>query len=78
MSEKQTTYLSYLLRLWRTPTPGKAAWRASLENPQTGERRGFASLDAMVAFLRQQIDLAPDRQGEESEATVRSDPGGVA
>ena len=33
---------------------GEATWRASLENPQTGERHGFASLDAMVAFLRRQ------------------------
>jgi hypothetical protein len=76
VSEKRPTYLSYLLRLWRTLTAGEATWRASLENPQTGERRGFASLDAMVAFLRQQIDLPPDRGGEEGEETIHSEQGG--
>ncbi len=34
-----------------------------------GERRGFASLDAMAAFLRRQIGLAPGCQGEEGEET---------
>ena len=72
----QPTYLSYMLRLWRTSTTGEATWRASLENPQTGERHGFASLDAMVAFLRQQIGLASDQGGEEDEETVRSEQGG--
>jgi hypothetical protein len=76
VSTKQPVYLSYLLRLWRTPTAGEAAWRASLENPQTGERRGFASLDAMVAYLRRQIGLAPNRGGEEDEETISSEQGG--
>jgi hypothetical protein len=53
-------YLSYLLRLWRVGKE-EAAWRASLESPHTGERIGFASLDALFAFLRQQID---DEAGE--------------
>jgi hypothetical protein len=55
-------YLSYLLRLWRVGGDGgthreeEAVWRASLESPLTGERIGFASLDALFAFLRQQTD----------------------
>jgi hypothetical protein len=55
-------YLSYLLRLWRVGGDGgahreeKAVWRASLESPLTDERIGFASLDALIDFLRQQID----------------------
>ncbi len=48
-------YLSYLLRLWRVGTE-KAVWRASLESPHGGERIGFASLDALFAFLRQQTN----------------------
>jgi hypothetical protein len=48
-------YLSYLLRLWRVSKEG-AVWRASLESPQTGERIGFASLDELFAFLREQAD----------------------
>ena len=55
-------YLSYLLRLWRVGTE-KAVWRASLESPLTGERIGFASLDALFAFLLQQTnhDLKEER-----------------
>ena len=76
MSEKQQAYHSYLLRLWSVPGEDEETWRASLENPQTGERHGFASLDAMVAFLRRQIGLAPKRGGEEGEETVHSEQGG--
>jgi hypothetical protein len=32
----------------------KATWRASLESTCTGERRGFASLDELFDFLRNQ------------------------
>ena len=48
-------YLSYLLRLWRVGKE-EAVWRASLESPHTGERIGLASRDALIAFLRQQIN----------------------
>jgi hypothetical protein len=43
----QPTYHSYLLRLWRTPQ----AWHASLDDPHTGKRLGFASLEQMFAYL---------------------------
>jgi hypothetical protein len=46
-------YASYLLRLWRASTE-EEAWRASLEDPRTGVRTGFANLDDLFAFLRQQ------------------------
>jgi len=52
-AERSDDYQSYLLRLWRAPNRHNMAWRASLEDPHTGERRGFASLDALVAFLRE-------------------------
>jgi len=54
-------YISYLLRLWRVNgddephPPEKAVWRASLEDPNTRERRAFASLDDLVDFLRERI-----------------------
>ena len=43
----QPAYRSYLLRLWRTPH----AWRASLDDPHTGKRLGFASLEQLFAYL---------------------------
>ena len=44
-------YVSYLLRLWRSTQNGKVVWRASLECPHSGEVQGFASLEALCAFL---------------------------
>jgi hypothetical protein len=54
MPEEAQEYQSYLLRLWRTSSHGNAVWRASLESAQTGERRGFADLASLLAFLEQQ------------------------
>ncbi len=50
-------YCAYLLRCWREPgtRPGPAAQRFSLEDPHTGERQGFASLQALVAFLETEL-----------------------
>jgi hypothetical protein len=42
-------YMAYLLRMWREDRD--AEWRALLENPNNGERAGFATLDDLVAFL---------------------------
>jgi hypothetical protein len=41
-----------MLRLWQAGSrDGKAVWRASLENPHTGERLAFGDMEALVAFL---------------------------
>lgn len=44
-------YKAYLLRLWRESH--EAAWRALLENPNSGERAVFATLGELVAFLEE-------------------------
>jgi hypothetical protein len=59
MGKQQPSYISYLLRIWRANGEGEAAWRASLEDPRTGERIGFASLEKLFAFLRQQAGVSP-------------------
>jgi len=51
---KQPRYLSYLLRLWQTSDGGEQVWRASLQTPGSGERRGFASLRELFSFLEAQ------------------------
>jgi hypothetical protein len=61
MAEEAQEYQSYLLRLWRTSSRGKLAWRASLESAQTGERRGFADLASLFAFLEQQTGSNSER-----------------
>lgn len=45
-------YLAYLLRLWREDNT--TDWRATLQNPHTGERRSFADLPTLLAFLEEQ------------------------
>jgi hypothetical protein len=52
-------YLAYLVRLWQVNHGGEAAWYASIEDPHTGERRGFASLNALFAFLHDQTRESP-------------------
>ena len=48
-------YRSFLLRLWQVDTEDKRAWRFSLENPVTGERRGFANLGELLVFLLDEV-----------------------
>ena len=74
MSEKagrtgdQPDYRSYLLRLWRAKE-GEEGWRASLESGQTGERKGFATLDALFDYVRlktrvESSECLPERVGK--------------
>lgn len=62
MAKPEQHYLSYLLRLWQTDDGGKQIWRASLESPGTGERRGFASLKDLFDFLESQTESRQDGQ----------------
>jgi hypothetical protein len=56
-TEAQPDYLAYLLRLWRVNAAANT-WRASLEEPHTGEQRAFASLEALFDFLRAHTGLS--------------------
>jgi hypothetical protein len=56
-------YRAYLLRCWAEhgpAAPAPAVWRYSLEDPHTGERRGFADLAALLGFLRAELALGCD------------------
>jgi hypothetical protein len=45
-------YRVFLLRLWQAEgEDGRRVWRAALEDARTGERRGFAELAQLCAFL---------------------------
>lgn len=47
-------YHAYLLRCWEERGEqqlSRPVWRFSLEDPQTGTRLGFASLERLFAFL---------------------------
>ena len=62
MSKAQRGYRSYLLRLWQADLGGEAVWRASLQNPHTHERRGFANLADLVTFLENETGAAVEGQ----------------
>ena len=47
LDPNQPKYHSYLLRLWETPQ----GWHASLDDPHTGKRLGFASPEQLFAHL---------------------------
>lgn len=45
-------YVAYMLRLWQAGSRGgQPVWRASLENPHTGERLAFSDTKALFDFL---------------------------
>jgi len=48
-------YLAFLLRIWQIKDAEQLIWRASLEDPHTGERQGFATYEALIDFLRERI-----------------------
>jgi hypothetical protein len=76
---------TYLLRIWEEhPShPEKRMIRFILQEVRTGQREGFGSLDALVAYLRARLNLddeensrrpaAPSRPGEtDRQALPRS------
>jgi hypothetical protein len=65
-------YRSYLLRLWEVENEGQPVWRASLQETHSGERRGFADLAALGAFLAAQTGGSPvaDTPPEPSQPEV--------
>jgi hypothetical protein len=63
LHDKPPSYQAYLLRCWRERDrrPGGAeCWRFTLEDPHTGERRGFVGLDSLVAFLETAMQCDPE------------------
>ena len=69
----------YLLRCWheggahRPPDDGR---RFSLEDPRTGERRGFANLSALVTALEETLPCEAD-EPEPGAAPDRGPPAAV-
>jgi hypothetical protein len=69
-------YRSYLLRLWQADAPGEGprsggvAWHGSLESSLTGERQGFANLDELIEFLRNQTGMAVEVEGNQNQDDI--------
>jgi hypothetical protein len=62
MLDRPPHYRSYLLRFWRERglPEGRAVWRFSVEDPHTGQRQGFATLKAFVAYLQAEMACGDD------------------
>ena len=62
--KKPSRYLSYVLRCWQEPSihAGRetSVWRFSLQDPRTDQRRGFATLEALLVSLQKEL---ADNQG---------------
>jgi hypothetical protein len=61
--QKAARYLSYVVRCWQEPSvhAGRETrvWRFSVQDPRTNQRRGFATLEALLVAL--QAELADDQ-----------------
>jgi hypothetical protein len=72
--EEPPRYRSYLLVLWeergRDPSsPG--VWRFRLEDPHTGKRVGFRSMDELFGYLRNQTGTSAGTDGGQEEGWER-------
>lgn len=70
-------YRAWILRCRETPgeeADQPMAWHFSVENPHTHERRGFTSLEALIAFLRADLAVAGDTPpGSAADAEAADD-----
>ena len=57
LGRKPPGYRSYVLRCWEASADGQQEdrFRFSLEDPSTGEHRGFAGIQALTAFLQSSL-----------------------
>ena len=53
MNPPPDQYHAFLLRLWQSSNANEGTWLASLEDSRSGEKHGFASLEALLEYLRQ-------------------------
>lgn len=66
---EQSRYRAYLLRLWKADgADGRSIWRASLEDARTRQRRGFADLSRLLAFLEEQTKRWTERDARPPES----------
>lgn len=54
MNKKFAHYHAYLLRVWRDDL--FTTWRASLEDPHTGQIISFATIERLYDFLDEMMD----------------------
>lgn len=65
-AESARPYVTLLLRLWQVESSAGPIWRASLESAQTGERHGFAEIEALLAYLSNMTGATSEHVDTES------------
>jgi len=59
---------SYLLRFWQEGAEKKSDWRFVLVNLLEEQRWGFASMERLVDFLKEQVDaLSPPDSADQDD-----------
>jgi hypothetical protein len=53
-NETPKQYQAYLVRIWSVKKTEGVIWHAFITNAHTSESRGFANLDELFDYLRQQ------------------------
>ena len=59
-SGTHSLYQVYVLRLWQEPaelSEPPSTWRYVLEEPKTGQRRGFADFSTLIDFLKSEMQM---------------------
>jgi hypothetical protein len=57
-SGSQSNYQAFVLRIWQedaASSPALKVWRFSLQDTRTGQRHGFANIEAVNAFLEKMM-----------------------
>ena len=72
MTSQRPGYQAYLLRLWQVRNGDESHWRVSLQDAHTGERHGFASVEALLEFLRARTAGISDLTAEDAENAKRN------
>jgi hypothetical protein len=71
MGADQAGYCSFLLRLWLANDGDSGQWRASLQDPHTGMRVGFASLEQLFAHLQEHFGNSSSHKNQSDLAGER-------
>jgi hypothetical protein len=69
MGQREDQYFSYMLRLWQAVSEAGSPWRASLEDPRTGERQGFADLQGLFGYLTERTGPPGASDAERGESS---------
>lgn len=70
MTSSRNTYHAMMLRLWRDEHAKQ--WRASIQDPHTGEKRRFANVEQFCTYLHIKLSLSGLQR---EEARIDEDAG---